>query len=279
MAVPRHTPTRPRVAVVIPVCNEQEALQVLRIRLAELQRGLQDRYSPFYLFVDDGSTDRTAALLPRTVPEGAPYKIIAHGENRGIGAAFQSGFQAAASADVVCTLDADCSYRAEHLVQMVHLIAESKADVVVASPYHPHGAVEGVPSWRLALSRNCSLLYRLVSPVKLYTYTSMFRAYRGSFIRRAQFRSSGFVSTVEILMSASHLGYRIHEVPMTLHRRVAGCSKMRVLRTIREHLRLLSDCLFAKNNGYPSFCHLLGAQPEKEESNNIERFMKFVGSR
>ncbi|WP_263417942.1 glycosyltransferase family 2 protein [Terriglobus albidus] len=275
----RHSLSRPRVAVVIPVCNEQESLQVLRIRLAELQRGLQDRYITFYLFIDDGSTDRTVALLPRTAPYGASYRVVSHSRNLGIGAAFRTGFEIAASADVICTLDADCSYRADQLAQMVHLIVDGKADVVVASPYHPQGSVEGVAPWRYALSRYCSRLYRMISPVKLYTYTSMFRAYRGSFIRRAHFRSNGFVSTVEILMNASYLGYRIHEVPMTLHRRTTGCSKMRILRTIRDHLKLALDCVFARNNGYPSFCKPEAKQDGQEKREDVGRMMKIVGSR
>ncbi|AFL87573.1 glycosyl transferase [Terriglobus roseus DSM 18391] len=248
--VAAHKQLRPRVAVIIPLFNEEEALPLLRIRLAELHRSIKERFTVFYLFVDDGSTDRTVELVERAVPRGAAFQLISHGRNRGLGEAFRTGFRAVESAEIVCTIDADSTYRAADLAPMISLIAAGKADVVVASPYHPLGRVEGVPAWRIALSRRCSSLYRTVLPVKLYTYTSMFRAYRGSFTRRVQFESSGFVSTVEILISAAKLGYRIHEVPLTLHRRVAGVSKMRILQTTRSHLKLLLKCILAKA-GYP----------------------------
>lgn len=271
------TQSLPRVAIVIPVCNEQESLQVLRIRLAELQRGLQDRFIVFYLFVDDGSTDRTVELIPRAVPGDAAYQIVSHGTNRGLGEAFRTAFQIVGSAEIVCTIDADCSYRADNLVPMIHRIIEGKADVVVASPYHPQGGVDGVPAWRLGLSRWCSQLYRLVSPVKLYTYTSMFRAYRGSFVREAQFQSTGFVSTVEILMSASYMGYHIEEFPVVLHRRVAGTSKMRILRTVGQHLRLAAGCIISRERGYPFFCSA-GQGAKASAKTETRHFMKVAGS-
>ena len=247
-----YTQSRPRVAVIIPVFNEQDALQLLRIRLAELHRGLKQRFIVLYLFVDDGSTDRTVELLAGVAPMGAASQVISHGSNRGLGEAFRTGFNQVSSAEIVCTIDADSTYRAADLIPMIHMIADGKADVIVASPYHPRGSVEGVPRWRLALSRRCSSFYRMVLPVKLYTYTSMFRAYRGSFVRRAEFESSGFVSTVEILISAASLGYRIQEMPSTLHRRVAGVSKMRVLGTIGQHLALLLRCAMASRRRRPS---------------------------
>ena len=244
----------PSVCIIIPVCNEKDSLSLLRDRLGNLHQSLRSRFRVHYLFVDDGSTDETSQLLPMTVPAGASYQIHVHAENYGVGAAFRTAFHHA-EADVVCTIDADCSYGPEHLAAMIQEIVSKRADVVVASPYHPEGGVDGVQGWRLLLSAQCSRLYRLVSPLKLYTYTSIFRAYRGSFVRKAQFRSNGFVSAVEILLSASSLGLRVAEMPLTLRRRTAGVSKMRIARTIRSHAKLLTDCLLSGNSGYPGFCN------------------------
>ena len=111
----------------------------------------------------------------------------------------------------------------------------------MASPYHPEGAVEGVPRWRLVLSRGCSALYGLIAPVRLHTYTSVFRAYRRDVIRTVRFEEDGFVSASEILIRAAEAGYRIVEVPMTLHARKIGQTKMKIVRTIRGHLRLITS--------------------------------------
>lgn len=248
------SPGTPSVCIVIPVCNEEESLSLLRSRLKCLQRSLSKSFRVHYLLVDDGSTDETTRLLATAVPHGATYEVHTHATNLGLGAAFRTAFQHAA-ADVVCTIDADCSYGPEHLLAMIEEVAAGRTDVMVASPYHPQGGVDGVQRWRLLLSAQCSRLYRAVSPLKLYTYTSIFRAYKGSFVREAQFRSDGFVAAVEILLSASYLGLRVSELPLTLRRRSAGASKMRIARTIGAHARLLANCLFAGNCGHPSFCY------------------------
>lgn len=241
------------VCVLIPLCNEEDSLPMLCARLHELKQSLEKRFQIHFVFVDDGSTDGTSRLLQSAIPEGTSYEMHVHPVNRGVGAAFRTGFSHAA-ADVVCTIDADCSYGPEHLLRMIEEVASDRTDVIVASPYHPQGGVEGVQRWRLLLSAQCSRLYRIVSPLKLHTYTSIFRAYRGSFVQKAQFRSDDFVSAVELLLSARYLGYRVSEMPLILHRRATGVSKMRIAGTIRSHLRLIIDCLLTRNGGHPSFC-------------------------
>ena len=239
----------PSVCVIIPLCNEEASLPMLGERLRMLGHRLGRLYRMRFLFVDDGSTDRTRELLPSVVPAETSYKVLSHAVNQGIGAAFRTAFRAATE-DIVCTIDADCSYGPEHLAEMIEDIAKGRADICVASPYHPLGGAEGVKRWRLLLSANCSLLYRLVSPLELYTYTSIFRAYRGSVVRQVRFSSDDFIAAVEILLSAASLGYRVCEIPLVLHRRSAGVSKMRVARTIAGHLRLLARCLLARD-GFP----------------------------
>jgi dolichol-phosphate mannosyltransferase len=233
---------RTTVCIVIPVCNEAASLPMLSQKLADLHRSLEWQYQLEYCFVDDGSTDATPLLARSVPPFGSKCTVLSHVRNLGVGAAFRTGF-AHANADIVCTIDADCSYSPSELRRLLEPIARDEADVVVASPYHPDGAVEGVQRWRVLLSLQCSRLYRVVSPLKLHTYTSIFRAYRGSIVPSLAFPSNGFVSAVEILLSAAALGYRVREIPATLTKRAAGCSKMRLLGTVRTHAQLLVRCL------------------------------------
>jgi dolichol-phosphate mannosyltransferase len=225
-------------------------MQQLGQRLEALHARLHTRYRPNYLFVDDGSTDGTGELLDKVVPCGANYEIHTHPVNRGVGAAFRTAFQHVKS-DFVCTIDADCSYGPENLLQMIQELECGDTDVVVASPYHPAGRVEGVQRWRIALSSSCSHLYRIITPLKLYTYTSIFRAYRGSAVRGLDVKNDGFVAAVEILLNVNRLGYRVTELPLTLSKRSIGCSKMRIGKTIAAHLGLLNKCLLSQYLRYP----------------------------
>jgi dolichol-phosphate mannosyltransferase len=237
-----------KLSVVVPMCNEEESIELLSEKLLRLHERISGQYDVEYCLVDDGSTDQTRALMAFAVPAGATYLSLHHEHNRGLGAAIRTGLNAATGA-IVCTIDADCSYPPEDLSTLIQMIACGEADVAVASPYHPLGGVVGVKPWRLLLSRQCSRLYRLMSPLKLYTYTSIFRAYRGSVARELQFNSDGFVSAVEVLLCAQRKGYKVSETPMVLYARTRGFSKIRIARTIVAHLTVLRSVALSRLTG------------------------------
>jgi dolichol-phosphate mannosyltransferase len=230
---------RELVSILIPIFNEEDGVELLKEKLLGLQNLLENEYELEFLFIDDGSSDLTVPRLRKSFRDAAiTTRILQHGVNQGVGAAFRTGFQKA-QGDYVCTIDADCTYSPEGLQQLLSALKSSGADIAVASPYHPDGGVEGVAAWRLVLSKGCSMLYRFFSPLKLYTYTSIFRAYRGDVVRNVQFRGNGFVSASEILIAAGRQGYTVTEIPMVLRARSVGRSKMKVLRTIASHLEML----------------------------------------
>jgi dolichol-phosphate mannosyltransferase len=231
---------RPLVSVVIPVYNEEAGMEQLHRRLAKLKALWQERVAVELVFVNDGSSDNTQRRLETVFGDAAGCRIVAHERNRGIGAAFRTGFRHC-HGTVVCTIDADCSYGPENLLRLLSALDDQNADIAIASPYHPQGTVEGVAQWRLLLSRSCSAFYRAIAPVKLHTYTSVFRAYRRDVVENVQFLEDGFESATEILIRAAEQGYHIAEVPMTLHARQIGQTKMKIVRTIRGHLRLLTS--------------------------------------
>jgi dolichol-phosphate mannosyltransferase len=121
---------------------------------------------------------------------------------------------------------------------MITLLDE-KVDIITGSPYHPHGAVSGVPGGRLLLSRNLSVLYNAFFSLHVYTYTSLFRVYKRDIVKKLKFESDGFVIAAEILIKALLAGYHLKEYPITLERRKYGSSKIKILKTIREHLLFL----------------------------------------
>ncbi|MEE8508298.1 MAG: glycosyltransferase family 2 protein, partial [Myxococcota bacterium] len=123
------------------------------------------------------------------------------------------------------------------------------ADIVAASPYHPKGGVEGVPGWRLLLSRGASWLYGRILPVELHGYTACFRVFRRAAVERLRFRDSGFLGVAEMLVFALLDGMKVVERPMTLRRRVTGVSKMNTLRVIRDHARFMAHLLALRLSG------------------------------
>jgi dolichol-phosphate mannosyltransferase len=89
-------------SVVVPVCNEEENVEPLA-REIHAALGAQ---SYEMLFVDDGSTDATVAILNRLKAELPSLRVLRHSFRSGQSAAVASGVRAARAA-WVATLDGD----------------------------------------------------------------------------------------------------------------------------------------------------------------------------
>jgi dolichol-phosphate mannosyltransferase len=92
-------------AIVIPIYNEAETLPELRRRLTEACDGLSDlRWH--VLYVDDGSTDGSTALMLEQRAEDARFRLLELSRNFGHQAAISAGL-AHADADAVVVMDGD----------------------------------------------------------------------------------------------------------------------------------------------------------------------------
>src|ERR1700736_5672128 len=81
------SPTTPELSVVVPVFNEQDNIAILQSELGAALVGIDHEI----IFVDDGSTDKTAEKTP---PPPA-VRVIRFERNRGQSAAIYAGAQAA----------------------------------------------------------------------------------------------------------------------------------------------------------------------------------------
>ncbi len=233
------TRLRSPVSIVIPLYNEEPVIPFLANTLTEVRRAFRVQgYEPKFLLVDDASKDRTLAAVEKTFRSWNEVKVLRHEANRGVAGAIMTGLQAAET-EIVCSMDADCTYDPHELLKM---IPELKPGIgmVTASPYHPDGEVRNVPGWRLVLSKGASALYRRIFRNKLHTYTSCFRVYRRSQVKDLPVRYGNFLGVVELLGRLDLRGGTIVEHPATLNVRLLGRSKMKTLRTIVGHLRLMA---------------------------------------
>jgi len=229
------------VSVVVPLYNERECVDSLVASLAKVERELGSRYEFEFLLVDDGSSDGTVALLQAAIGDRDGYRLIEHGTNRGIAAAIGTGIRAA-SHEVVVSMDCDGSYDPLLMGELIPHLTPG-VDLVTASPYHRAGGVENVPLWRLRLSRLASQLYGMACRHKLSCYTSCFRVYRRSAVIDIELENQRFVGVAELLCKVLQQGGIVVEHPALLRSRIAGHSKMRVVRASLGHLRLISKVL------------------------------------
>jgi len=240
-----------RFKVYVPVFNEEKAIQplagqfdLLREALAGIGVVLEVR------FVDDASTDGTAQEL-RKAGKGRPYwGVVRHPQNRGLKGvletvlALESGSHPPKGHLGIGLLDGDNTHPPMTFFPMVLKLMQG-FDVVVASRFQPGSFVEGLSFPRRAYSWMASWLYRCSWRIpNLRDYTCGFRAYRADLFWKAsgfKFKSQSFASMAEFLRPFHRAGAIFGEVPFCLRYDLKkGRSKMKLLRTILESLRLLA---------------------------------------
>ena len=112
-------------SVIIPAYNEGAVIHEI---VQELFTILGKSHIEFEIIVvNDGSTDETLARASQT-----KARVISHKTNRGYGASLKSGILAA-SHNLLAIIDADCTYPCEAIPEMVRLIHEQKADLVIGA--------------------------------------------------------------------------------------------------------------------------------------------------
>jgi cellulose synthase/poly-beta-1,6-N-acetylglucosamine synthase-like glycosyltransferase len=232
---------RTRVSVVVPCYNEEATLPYLANTLGSVSAALGGRYELDFVFVDDCSTDATLRTLGALFGARRDCTVLHHATNRGAAQAILTGIRAA-EADVVASIDCDCTYDPHELAQMIPLLVDG-VDLVTGSPYHRDGTVRNVPAWRLVLSKTASALYRVVLQQNLGTYTSFFRVYRRRAVVDVRIERGGYLGIAEMLGRLDLAGSRIVEYPTTLNVRMLGQSKMKVVRTTLGHVGLLATVL------------------------------------
>lgn len=209
----------PSVSIVVPAYNEGAIIQDNLAILCDYMSSLEDRFSWEIVAVNDGSTDDTGDLLDAFASERVNVKVLHHMFNFRLGQALRYAFKHC-EGDYVVVMDSDLSYSPEHIERMVNKIIETRAKIVIASPYLKGGEVSNVPFLRKQLSRWANRFICFFArdrfQDKLTTITGMVRAYERQFLNKLHLKAMDTDINPEIIYKAMILRARIVEVPAHL---------------------------------------------------------------
>lgn len=115
------------ISVVIPLYNEEESLPEL---FAWIQRVMDEhQFSYEVIFIDDGSTDNSWAVIEELKRQSEHVKGIKFRRNYGKSPGLHCGFQRA-QGDVVITMDADLQDSPDEIPELYRMIKEDGYDLV-----------------------------------------------------------------------------------------------------------------------------------------------------
>lgn len=210
------SPQRPLVSVVIPAYNEELILEKNLKILCDYLSSLERKYAWELIIVNDGSRDQTGPLAEAFASNYENVYVIHHEINFGMGQALKTGF-AHCLGDYVVTLDLDLSYAPGHIDRLLTKIRQTKAKVVVTSPYMKGGRVSNVPGLRKFLSIWANRFLSLAAKRNVATLTGVVRVYDAQFLEGLNPRASGMEINPEIIHKTMLLEGRIEEIPAHLN--------------------------------------------------------------
>ena len=223
--------------IAIPFFNEEESIPNLHGEIVDvLLKIKQDRRVDLVL-VDDGSSDDTAVLLHKYFSDFENSQIIHHKENKNLDGFLNTAIKNC-NTDLIVFLDSDCTFSPAYIIDMLDFL-DSETDIINGSPYHPDGSVEGVNKARLILSYFSNYIYRKITNKNIYTFTSIFKLYRLHIISNIKLENKGFVSVSELFIKSLNEEVTAKEFPCTLTIRNFGESKIRIIQSIKNHLKFM----------------------------------------
>jgi len=209
-------PRAGQVLIVVPAFNEEASIAGTLAQIRE--------HCPWAdaVVIDDGSRDGTAR---EAAPFGFP--VVRLPFNLGIGGAVQTGFLFALGKGyaAVVQVDGDGQHPPGAIAQVAAPVLAGTADVVVGSRFLPGGAYDQ----GFARALGGRILSRLVSAAlrrRLVDTTSGFRAYSAAVVRHLAEDYPYDYPEPEVLVSLGRCGFRIAEIPVSMHPRRDGVSSI-----------------------------------------------------
>lgn len=229
MAVNGHTASgpAPEISVVVPVYNEEDNVEILHQKLDQSLKALNISYEIFY--VDDGSRDKSFALLDAIAQRDEHVRVIRFRRNFGQTAAMSAGMEHARG-EVIIPMDADLQNDPADIPRLLEKINEGYDVVSGWRKKRQDATIRKIPS------RIANGLISRVTGVHLHDYGCSLKAYRASIIRDVSLYGEmhRFIPAY-----AAMAGGKVTEIPVEHHPRIHGESKYGMGRIFKVALDLI----------------------------------------
>ncbi len=223
-------------AIVVPTFNERDNVAPLLKLLDAALTGIEFEV----LFVDDDSPDGTAARIREISLQRPDIRVLQRLNRHGLASACVEGMLATA-APYIAVMDADLQHDETKLPEMLRVIKQTGADLVVASRNIEGGGMGEFAKERVAVSNLGRKLSQWFCRVEVSDPMSGFFLMDRRFMEEVapDVSAIGFKILLDLLASARR-PVRLAEVAYTFRTRQHGESKLDIL-VLVEYLQLLID--------------------------------------
>lgn len=238
------------ISVVIPLYNEEDSLRELFEWIRKVLEHHQ--YSFEVIFVDDGSTDGSFAVLQDLAGNDSRVKVIQFRRNHGKSAGLNVGF-AEAKGTVVVTMDADLQDSPEEIPELYRLITAENYDLISGwkkKRYDPLSKTLPTKFFNWATRR--------MSKIPLHDFNCGLKAYKGEVIKNIEVQGEMHRYIPVLAKSAGFT--KIGEKVVQHQARKYGQTKFGLSRFIKGPLDLITIAFVGRFSKRPMhFFGLLGS--------------------
>jgi len=253
--------TTPEVSLVFPMYNPGARLQQSLIALDSFTQSTDLQWE--FVFVDDGCTDESAALIRTWQLTHKSVRLLEYKPNRGKGFAVRQGL-IAASAPYRMFTDIDLAYSFDDIIRVANSLRNG-ADVTIASRSHVDSWIQLRPELipkafcRHVQSQVFSWLARAVLPIKHRDTQAGLKGLSESAVGLLMPRLTcdGFGFDCELLTACERLGLRVSEVPASVRFDHAGSTT-----NVRSTIKMIID-LFRIRRAWPASVRVADSQFEQ----------------
>lgn len=231
--------TSPYVVVFIPAYNEEKSIESVIQKIQEhyVDASVSRGYRTEIIVVDDGSSDRTAAVSRAA----GVNVVVSHLKNRGLGASTRTAMQRAfeMGADIAVKIDADFQHDPDDIDKVVRPILDDVADSVFGTRL-TGGLQYRMPLTRSVGNRFFSWLVGKLTGLTVTDGQTGLMAFGRRYLEQFNIIAD-YNETQQLILDSYRKNMRIIEVPVVFYKRTTGTSfiswryPFKVLPTILRH--------------------------------------------
>ena len=165
----------PDISLVIPLFNEEESLAELYAWIKQVME--QHAFSYEILFIDDGSTDQSWAVIQALSAKSSQIKALRFNRNYGKSAALNVGFKHAAGC-VVITMDADLQDSPEEIPLLYQRLTKEGLDLLSGWKKKRYDPIS-----KTIPSKLFNAVARWFSGIPLHDFNCGLKAYRNEVVK------------------------------------------------------------------------------------------------
>ena len=236
-----------KLLLILPAYNEEKSIRSTVKQITDFQQTEFPELTIDYIIINDGSTDRTAAICAEN---GFPCLTLI--QNLGIGGAVQTGYRYAHTKgyDIAVQFDGDGQHDINSLSDLIRPIINGQADFTVGSRFLDKSAGFRSTFFRRVGIRHLSAVLRLFSGLKILDVTSGYRAANKEVLSYLAKTYPADYPEPESLAYLQKNGFRIQEVQANMFERTGGQSSIRAWKTvyymIKVSLAIVCACIQKK---------------------------------